>query len=216
MHLIKALTKLFVTNMGNNVERNDSVATNALVDVQSIGKPNVSNPLPENSPKIRGWLFLFLIVIGVGAICNILTTMALLNISDYSGSIWFALWDVFIASSLLCVAIYTITAIMQRKPNAIFWGYVYLIGAILTNVIITLTGAVTVQNEGKVISSILWGIIWILYLSFSKQVKRRIPKSYRQVSRTDKLVVILLILVPILLFVIGVVSSLSTYNLLVE
>lgn len=188
-------------NMENNDERNDFIAANESSGVQN------ANLLSENPPEIRGWLIFFLITLGVSSVRSTFITLTTLNINDYSGSIWLVLADVFTVCSMLCVAIYTITAILSRKTNAIFWAYIYLIYIVLSNVISLALGLDTSHDEGQAISGIIGAIIWILYLSFSKQIGRHFPKSQRRVSKTDKLVLRALIFVPILLFVLGVVQN---------
>lgn len=183
----------------------DENEKNNLITNQDRVEAQVEVKEQEEPQKIRGWLTFFLIVLGVGAISSVITTFATLKIEDYSNNIWYVLVDVFFVIAMLCIAFYTITAFRQRRANAMFWAYVYFIFIILSN-IVTVVFDHNIKTESLAIRGIFGSIIWILYLSFSKQVKRRFPKSFCKVSKVDRSLLIAFIVVPIVLFVVGTVK----------
>jgi hypothetical protein len=52
----------------------------------------------------------------------------------------------------------------------------------------------------QIIRSLIWSVIWFLYLTFSDQVNTIIPKSYRKQYKIDYYILGLFIVIPVLIF----------------
>lgn len=92
---------------------------------------------------------------------------------------------------LLALAIYTIYAFLQRKPNAVYLAKVYIAAVFISNVITLFSGEFEESGMGsmpRLIRSLIWSIVWFLYLTTSKQVNNIIPKH------TVKYIVVTIIL----------------------
>lgn len=162
--------------------------------------------LKENT-EIRGWLGFFFFAIAIGGLISAVYPIATFNIADYAGNLWLGAIDVISGINLLAVAIYTIYAFCKRKPNAVFYGKLYVMIVFVTNVISAIGGvneaAGGIQNP---IRGIVWGILWFLYLLFSNQVREVIPISFRKIRKIDWAILSGIVSVPVLCFVIGLLS----------
>lgn len=165
--------------------------------------------------KISGWLTLFLVLsVGVGSARSFLYQIKEYNAEDYGNNLCLGSVDIFISLSFLGMAIFIIYSFLNRKRNAVFWAKAYIILSILLNslnLILNMNAdadfideKLKIDHENyRLICSIMWGVIWFLYLTFSKHVQEIIPKSFRKVSKLDWGILVAIILIPIPLFTIG-------------
>ena len=168
-----------------------------------------SNWLRTNT-EIRGWLVVLLVGIALGGIRSV----AELYLLAYDDAIYIVApcllaTDIALAVLVLGVAVYTIVAFVWRRSNAVFWAKVH-------GWIILLTNAFSLVCNGNAndLAPMVCGAIWLLYLSYSGQVKRVIPKPFRRVSMADWACLSGIIALPIILLCIGLdeVRCLSDYR----
>ena len=160
--------------------------------------------LKENT-NIHGWLSFFIFAIALGGLISAFSSVATYNAEDYAGSIWLGSIDVFLGFGLLAIAIYTIYAFCQRKPNAVFYGRLYVILVFVTNIISVIGSEDAGFSElNQAVRGIIWGTVWFFYLLLSNQVQEIIPKSFRKVKTADWSILAVFIVIPILCFAIGV------------
>ena len=165
--------------------------------------------------EIHGWLSFFFFAIILGGLFSAIYPIATFNATDYAGNFCLGAVDIVTGLLLLAVAGFTVYSFVNRKPNAVFWGKVYVVLVFLTNVLVLIGGATEdtgFQSTTHVIRGVVWGIIWFLYLSFSDQVQEIIPKSFRKISSTDWAMLAASVLLPVFLFVVGY----SQINFLVD
>lgn len=168
--------------------------------------------LKENT-NIHGWLSFFIFAIALGGLISAFSSVATYNAEDYAGSIWLGSIDVFLGFGLLAIAIYTIYAFCQRKPNAVFYGRLYVILVFVTNIISVIGSEDAGFSElNQAVRGIIWGTVWFFYLLLSNQVQEIIPKSFRKVNKIDWGILISVIVIPLICFTIGI----STINSEVE
>jgi len=182
-------------------------------------KKNIETVQPENqsveitsewlkeNTQIHGWLSFFFFAIFTGGLISCILPIATFKKEDYFGSYILGSVDLVMGVLLLGIAVFTIYSFHQRKPNAIFWARTYIIIVIITNLIGLFSGETSetgFQSTPYLIRAVIFGIIWLLYLAFSNQVKEVIPKSFRKVSKTDKSILAGIIGIPILLLLLGV------------
>lgn len=193
-------------NTDSDEINNSCVATNCNEEI-------IDYPNPDDS--IRGWLWFFLFSIGLGGLLSAIIPIASYNLQEYGGSHILAMTDVVFGVMLLLLAIYTIYSFVKRKPNAVFLAKMYTIAVFVSNLLSLISGGEFAESGfgslAQVVRSLIWGVIWYLYLCFSNQVKEIIPKSYRKVLNRDYYFMGALIFVPILLLGIGI-ADMQTIN----
>lgn len=160
----------------------------------------------KSNTQIKGWLIFFLLAIFVGGLISAISSFTNFNAADYEGNIWLGAVDIFIGVCLFAIAIYTIYAFIQRKPNALFYGRLYVFLVFATNIISAIGGDLELGTVKHVVRGIIWSIIWFFYLLLSVQVQRVIPKAYRKVKALDWSILAVFIMISIFCFAIGVTS----------
>lgn len=158
----------------------------------------------KSNTQIKGWLIFFLLAIFVGGLISAISSFTNFDAADYGGTIWLGAVDIFIGVCLFAIAIYTIYAFIQRKPNALFYGRLYVFLVFATNIISAIGGDPEFGTVKQVVRGIIWSIIWFFYLLLSDQVQRVIPKPFRKVKTSDWSILAVFIMISILCFAIGV------------
>lgn len=174
------------------------------LEIDEFGEPIYTSEWLKDNTNIHGWLSFFFFAIAVGGLISAIYPIATFNAADYAGNIWLGAIDILMGIGMLAIASYTIYAFTQRKPNAVFYGRLYVVLVFVTN-IISLIGNPDAGLGGvkQTFRGIIWGIIWFLYLLYSEQVQEVIPKSFRKVSKFDWGVLAAIIVIPFLCFAIG-------------
>ena len=200
---------------GDSNSRNEEKACNNEPNQPESQTVEITSEWLKANTEIHGWLSFFFFAIILGGLFSAIYPIATFNASDYAGNFCLGAVDIVTGLLLLAVAGFTVYSFVKRKPNAVFWGKVYVVLVFLTNVFVLVSGATEekgFQSATQVGRSVVWGIIWFLYLSFSDQVQEIIPKSYRKISSSDWAMLAASILLPIFLYVVG----LSQINSLVD
>lgn len=145
--------------------------------------------------------------IGLGGLVSALYPIFTYNIAEYDGSHFLAISDVFLGVMLLILAGYTIYSFCKRSPNAVFLAKMYVVVTFATNILALISGEFEETGLGslpRIVRSLVWGVIWFSYLTYSEQVKTIIPKSYRKVFSRDYYLMTAFIIIPTLCLAIGV------------
>lgn len=169
---------------------------------------------PDPNYNIHGWLSFFLFSIGLGGLVSALYPIFTYNVEEY-GSHFLALSDVFLGIMLLALAIYSIYAFLKKKPNAVYLAKVYIIAVFVSNIIALLSSEFEETGIGsmpRLIRSLIWSIIWFLYLTLSEQVKNIIPKSYRKLFSHDYYITAAFVIVPLFMLGIGIADIQSQHD----
>lgn len=162
---------------------------------------------PSYDIKIHGWLTFFLFSIALGGLIRAVYPIFTYNVTEYDGSHFLAMCDVVLGIMLLVLACYVIYSFCKRKPNAVFLAKMYVIVTFTSNTLLLLGGGYEDTGLGslpQIIRSLVWGLIWFLYLSFSEQVQNVIPKPYRKTFSRDYYFMAAFIIIPILCLAIGI------------
>ena len=166
--------------------------------------------------KIRGWLSFFMFAVGLGALIAIFYNFYSLSFSDYDSGQGYAMQmfgfisEIILQVGMFAIAIYTIISFNNYKPNAVALAKIYLIFVFVTNLIGLLGGdlettGTSLGSVSKAGRSLIWGVIWFIYLIRSKQVKALFPKENRKLYKRDKIIVVS-ILAPVIIWFIVVFS----------
>lgn len=154
--------------------------------------------------SIGGWLWFFLVSMVCGAILSVCFTIpSVIDFIENEKNLPILLLDITIRVEGLIMIGYFCYAFVKREANAVFWARVYLYFRIAITIIITM---LTVQDNeiGSMIRTLIWSVIWFIFLEKSENVKEVIPQDYREVTKLDWIVVIIIILVTILSFILSV------------
>ncbi|MCD8296530.1 MAG: hypothetical protein LUC88_03050, partial [Prevotella sp.] len=176
---------------------------------EDFEEPQYTSEWLKKNVKIRGWLSFFIFLMVLGGIISAIYPIATFNPLDYANNFWLEATDIFTGLSFLGIAIYSAYLFLNCKPNAVFYSRAYVVIVLLSNFLSLITGAVDelgYQSGVKVAGRVIGGLIWLLYLNYSKQVKTVIPVSFRKVSKLDIGIIAGVIIMPFLLFSIGVIQ----------
>lgn len=164
------------------------------------------NPLPppSESKNIKGWLLFFLFQLACGGAISFITIISGLNLEDYvvysePYAYLGVSVDAFSALGLLGMAAYTIFAFKKRKPNAVYLGRIAVVVVMLMNITILLLGDLEADGMGsarQIIQTLVWNVVWLIYLSKSEQVERLFPRAERIFYKRD-LWLFLIVLLPL-------------------
>ena len=175
------------------------------LETDELGEPIYTSEWLKENTNIHGWLSFFFFAIAIGGLISAGYPIVTFNATDYAGNMWFGAIDVLLGIGMLAIAIYTIYAFTQRKPNAVFYGRLYVVLVFVTNIITLIANPdAGLGGVKQTFKGIIWGIIWFLYLLYSEQVQEVIPKSFRKVCKLDWGVLASIIIVPFLCYAIGV------------
>lgn len=170
---------------------------------------NLTPLIPQKDRQIHGWLSFFLFVVGLGAAITVVVSIADFSLDAYdTGGGFFlayfiALIDIAYTLGIGGLAIYTILAFLNKRPNAVFLGKSYLIVIFLSNVLLLLGGDYDDYGLGsfpQIMKALIWGVIWFVYLCLSGQVSDLFPKEERKILSRDKYIVGSLMLTPVILW----------------
>lgn len=163
----------------------------------------------EKPAEISGLFAFFLYFsIPVGIIATVISFFVNFNSANYAGSVCLQAFDIIYLLFYLYFAIYTLYAFIKRKPDAVFFGKYLLIVLFLSNLLVLLVGGADensfLNSIGRLVGSLIWSVIFYVFLSTSEDVKDRIPKKTRKVKGLNKVLFILSIVLPVLLYIGGI------------
>ena len=173
---------------------------------------------PQKDREVSGWLSFFLFVVGLGAIVTVVFSIADFSLDAYDMGVGsfitylFASIDIIYTVGIAGLALYTIMAFINKRPNAVFLGKSYLVVIFLSNILLLLGGDLAdygLNSLPQVIKALIWGVIWFLYLCFSKQVTDIFPVPERTILKRDKYIVGSFIATPMILFLLFLLAYLG-------
>lgn len=177
-----------------DLEKNETPITQP-VQPNNLGTSTaIPTPTSSTAERISGWLTLFLISINIGAVQVLFTTLG--EIGTYYNSEL----DVLFSLMLLALAVFATIRFVKRKPDAVFLGKAYIIICAFGNLFPLIAFAIVSDEKVifQIVRSLVLCIIWFLYLTNSKQVKRLFPKSTRQLKGYDYWIVIAVVIQQLL------------------
>lgn len=175
------------------------------VDETSMDFEYTQEYLKQNT-EIHGWLSFFCFTIALGGLISAFYPIVTFNLSDYSGSYVLGMVDVIPGILLFVLAIMTIVALSRRDTDAIFLAKTYVIACFANNFLVFLAGDYEAKGMGslpQIVRSLIWGVIWFLYLLYSTQVEEVIPTEYRKTKKRDWYLLGSFIILPLLFLACG-------------
>lgn len=166
--------------------------------------------------RIGGWLLFFLFGLFIFGVINFFKGISdiefLLHTPELTREWRYVLicLDTLYFGGLIAFPLYVIYAFAELKENAVSLAKMFIV-LIFSNNLITLIFSV-INNEATLdttsyrssfhmfINSIIYSIIWFLYLSISKRVNNRLPKESRVTKKFDVLILVSIIVLQILTY----------------
>lgn len=146
----------------------------------------------------------------LGMIFTLISFIGNFRFASYGGNPFLLGFDVVNLLFYLYFGVYTIYAFKTRRPDAVYVAKFQLIILFLTNLLVLLvTGGEpdSVLNNGfRLVTSLIWAIVFFISLSVSDDIKYLIPKETRKLSDLNRTMIILSIAVPLLLLFFGVMA----------
>ena len=178
---------------------------NLVVDQEEVARQESEK---DKAPEIKGFFAFFVYwAIPISLILTLISFISNFNSADYAGSFFLKAFDVVFILFYVYFCVYTIYAFAKRKPDAVFFAKYLLIILFLSNLLSLLggtTGDGYFDSVPRMFTSMLWSIIFFVFLCCSEDVRDRIPKETRKVKGLNKVLFILSIVLPIVLMVLGI------------
>ena len=180
----------------------------------------------ESKEEIRGiggWLSFFIFSLIASSVLNFI--LGAIDISsifeDKTVSLTYlyslAFLDFLYFGGLIGFAIYTIYSLVKLKPNAISLAKMFLILIFLTNLIGVVFSGVSGEplagetsyfdSTSIIFRSLIFSVIWFLYLTYSKRVNNTYPKEKRKSYVIDKVFFFSILAIPFVIYLLAFVGT---------
>lgn len=164
----------------------------------------------SSSKDWGGFMHFYWFVLVCGAALTLFGNFFTFNLSDYSNSFMLAASDAVLLLSYSALCIYTLIAFVKRLPNAVALGKLqnYLLIAMNTFNLISsgFESDSVLFSSSRLLGSVIWAVIFLVYLYTNEQVNAIIPKESRHMLKYDKPIIWSLSVGFIILFLGGIVS----------
>ena len=160
----------------------------------------------KQNTEIRGWLSFFLFSIIAGGFISFIYPIITYNPQEYSGSFFLSISDPIQGLMLFGLACYTLYSFINRETNAVFLAKTYLVVIFLINLFLVIIGGYEQNGLGslpQLIRSLIWAVIWFIFLHQSTVVQEVIPVEYRKAKHIDYYIIAAIIIIPLLLIALG-------------
>lgn len=157
--------------------------------------------LNEEAKEIDGFLAFYLyFIVPFGLLAAYVSTLANWKVDTFNGNVFGILYVISVLLFFSYFQIYTIYAFRKRKSDAVFIAKYQLIFLILGNVLAIFTSGLDIVTWSFPVK-ILWGIIFLCYLFFSKDIEEIIPSKTRKIRPGNIVLIVLSIVIPIFFLV---------------
>lgn len=174
----------------------------------------------KEAKGVGGWLSFFIFTLFISVILNVISGIEDVSsvISDpellFSTKLWLVPLDALLFIGLIGFTIYTIFSLIKLKPNAVSLAKLLLILTFVTNLLLVIFTSVSgeqIPESGFIDStlifrSLFFGVIWFLYLTYSKRVKNTYPISTRKTYTVDKIMFFSIAAIPIAIYLLAFIG----------
>ena len=160
----------------------------------------------KQNTEIRGWLSFFLFIVIAGGLISFIYPIITYNSQEYSGSFFLSIADPIQGFMLFGLACYTLYSFTNRETNAVFLAKTYLVVIFLVNLFLVIIGGYEQNGLGslpQLVRSLIWAVIWFVFLHQSTVVQEVIPVEYRKAKSIDYYIIAAIIIIPLLLIALG-------------
>lgn len=141
----------------------------------------------SSSKAWGGFMHFYWFVLVCGAALTLFGNFFTFNLSDYSNSFMLAASDAVLLLSYSALCIYTLIAFVKRLPNAVALGKLqnYLLIAMNTFNLISsgFESDSVLFSSSRLLGSVIWAVIFLVYLYTNEQVNAIIPKESRHMLK---------------------------------
>jgi hypothetical protein len=187
-------------------------------DVKELEKQKVKQEELDKTDDISGFMSFFIYwSIPIGIVLTILGLFTSAPLpAELANSVFLTLYGIAFYALYFYLSIYTIYAFIKKKSDAVFIAKYQLIILFVNNLLTLISGSVGgsfLDQPARIIGSLAWSVIFFCYLTFSEDVNYRFPKENRKLTKRNKIIFILSIVVPVVLYV-GAIFEIakSTYG----
>lgn len=175
-------------------------------DSKEIERQKAKLAEEANSDEISGFMAFYVYwSIPLGIIITLISLFtSQIIVPEISSNICLILYAIVFYAMYFYFSIYTIYAFVKKKSDAVFIAKYQLIILFINNLLTLISGNVGggfLEEPARLIPSLAWSVIFFLYLTFSEDVQYRIPKESRKLTKHNKTLFILSIILPLLLYV---------------
>jgi len=174
-------------------------------DENEINRQQARAEEAKNNPQISGFLAFFVYwSIPISILITLISHIINWNQNTLEGNPWAVLFEIFFLLFYCYFETYTIYGFVKRKPDAVFIAKYQLIVLAGINILSAISGEVSssdfLSNPSRLISSSIWAVVFFIYLCVSEDVKYLIPKETRKLTGRNKILFILSLIIPIILY----------------
>ena len=173
--------------------------------------------MPKEQLKgIKGWLSFFIFVLVVSQILNLIGGFNDLSSAISTSLISIVILDVLYWIAFIGLGIYTIYSLAKIKKNAVSLAKMYTSLVFLTNLMGVIFSFITnsplasetsyLNGSTIIIQSLIFGVVWFLYLTYSKRVRNTYPIKERRVYILDKIWFFFILAVPLIIFLLAYIG----------
>ena len=178
----------------------------------------------EEVKGVGGWLSFFIFTSCMSIILNFIVGIEEVSsiVSDTevlaSTKLWLVPLDTLLFIGLIGFTVYTIFSLIKLRPNAVSLAKMYLILTFLTNLMGMIFSGVTGELQlldvmamfellAELLAMVIAGVIWFLYLTYSKRVNNTYPKEKRESYAIDKVFFFSILAIPLVIYLLAFVGT---------
>lgn len=175
---------------------------NECPDYESTGKStSVTENLRNEPAPISGFLKFYVYwSLPIGAVLTLIFTFIGFDSTLWKMNMFLPLGDIVIAVIYCILCVYVMIAFINCRTDAVFMAKYQLIMMAVSNVLVILAAEPVTHTY----TSLLWFVVFFAYVTFSNDIKERIPKETRKLTKFSKIFLPVSLCVPIVCFVLGV------------
>ena len=183
----------------------------------------VKEHIKEKVQGVEGWLSFLIFSLVVSCVLNFIFGIAdISSIFENQELSYIYLYgltflDILLFGGIIGFAIYVIYSLVKLKPNAVSLGKMYFILTFLSNLIGVIFSSVTgepLASENSffgssqiIFRSLVFSLIWFLYLTYSTRVNNTYPKEKRKSYMIDKILFFSILAIPLVIFSLAFVGK---------
>lgn len=170
--------------------------------INKTGDGTSSSQKSTEKPEIRGWLKVFLYVLGLTCVSGVIGLLINVFLDASKGFIVFQIADILRFGFIICLSIIAINKFVKKASNAIFYGRAVVVMCALGNIMYVLIYP-DADDVWKSVARLLWWVAWFFFLEQSSVVQEVYPPESRKVRSRDWALVASIILIPWAIVLIG-------------
>jgi hypothetical protein len=159
--------------------------------------------------EIKGFFAFFVYwSIPIGVILTLIRMITGFDPSAYATTDFLLAYDVLFTAVYVFTGAYVVYAFVKCKPDAVYMAKYQLFLAFFSNLFALLLEV----SESTTLTSVIWSIVFFIYLCFSEDVKDRVPKETRKFTPFSRVYFPVSLIALVLFFLLGLVEVSRGYR----